>query len=118
MRNQIALLAGSSPSIVTGDFNTVPGSTSYRTLLAPQPHAASSLHDVFRAAHPLATHDEGTVHFFTGRTGGQHIDWILATSHFQTIDAEIDHTRGPHGYPSDHFPVTATLRNPPATTQK
>ena len=38
------------------------------------------------------------------------MDWILASSHFQTIDAEIDHTRGPHGYPSDHFPVTATLR--------
>ncbi len=38
------------------------------------------------------------------------MDWILATSHFQTIRCEIDHTRGPGGYPSDHFPVIAILR--------
>jgi endonuclease/exonuclease/phosphatase family metal-dependent hydrolase len=38
------------------------------------------------------------------------MDWILASSYFQTIDAEIDHTRRSGGYPSDHFPVTATLR--------
>ncbi len=110
LRNRIARIAGPVPCVVTGDFNTGPGSTAYRTLLAPQPDAASSLHDVFRTANPIATRDEGTVHFFTGRTRGQHIDWILATSHFQIIDAEIDHTRGPNGYPSDHFPVTATLR--------
>ena len=58
------------------------------------------------------TRDEGTVHFFTGHTSGQHIDWILATGHFRTINAEIDHTRGPNGYPSDHFPVIATLHAP------
>ncbi len=52
------------------------------------------------------------MHFFSGHTHGQHIDWILATPHFQTLTAEIDHTRGPNGYPSDHFPVIATLRAP------
>jgi cardiolipin synthase C len=55
-------------------------------------------------------HQEGTFHFFTGWSGGPRIDWILASSHFQTIDAGIDRTRGPCGYPSDHFPVTARLR--------
>jgi hypothetical protein len=30
----------------------------------------SSPHDVFRAAHPVATRKEGTVHLFTGRTYG------------------------------------------------
>jgi endonuclease/exonuclease/phosphatase family metal-dependent hydrolase len=43
------------------------------------------------------------------------MDWILASAHFQTIAAGIDHTRGSGGYPSDHFPVTATLRGPAAT---
>jgi len=55
----------------------------------------SSLHDVFRAAYPVATRKEGTVHLFTGRT----IDWILASAHFQTIASEIDRTRGPSGFP-------------------
>jgi endonuclease/exonuclease/phosphatase family metal-dependent hydrolase len=58
----------------------------------------SSLHDVFRAAHPVAR-KEGTVHLFTGRTGGRRIDWILASAHFQTIASEIDRTRGPSGFP-------------------
>ena len=110
MRERMIEIAGAMPCIVTGDFNTSPNSPPYRTLLAERTPPASSLHDVFRAAHPIASREEGTVHFFTGRTRGQHIDWILANSHFQTIGAEIDHTRGPGGYPSDHFPVTATLR--------
>jgi endonuclease/exonuclease/phosphatase family metal-dependent hydrolase len=38
------------------------------------------------------------------------MDWILASAHFRTIAAGIDYTRGSGGYPSDHFPVTATLR--------
>jgi hypothetical protein len=87
------------PCVVTGDFNTGPASAPYRTLLAELSPTASSPHDVFRAAHPVATRKEGTVHFFTGWTGGQRMDWILASQPFQTIDAGIDHTRGPDGYP-------------------
>jgi hypothetical protein len=89
----------------------------HRSRFHALPHAARSAADRggfaarrFRVAHPVATRDEGTVHFFTGRRGGRRMDWILASSYFQTIDAEIDHTRGSGGYPSDHFPVTATLR--------
>ncbi len=104
LRDRIASIAGGMPCIVTGDFNTGPGSTPYRTLLAPQPTAAASLHDVFRAAHPAAMRDEGTVHFFTGWRGGRRMDWILASSHFQTIDAEIDHTRGPERLPIGSLP--------------
>ena len=115
LRHRIDYIAGAMPCIVTGDFNSGPNSTPYRTLLGPQPTATSSLHDVFRDAHPVATRDEGTVHFFTGWRGGPRMDWILASSHFQTIDAEIDHSRGTGGYPSDHFPVTATLQGPAAT---
>jgi endonuclease/exonuclease/phosphatase family metal-dependent hydrolase len=57
LRDRIAHIAGAMPCIVTGDFNTGPGSTPYRTLLAPQPTAASSLHDVFapRIRSPRAT---------------------------------------------------------------
>jgi hypothetical protein len=69
-----------------------------------QSRPVSSLHDVFRAAHPFATRKEGTVHLFTGRTGGRRIDWILASAHFQTIASEIDRTRGPSGFPLGLLP--------------
>lgn len=110
LRERMNEIAGAMPTVVTGDFNTGPDSAPYRTLLAAQSPPASSLHDVFRAAHPVATREEGTAHFFTGWRGGSRMDWILASAHFQTIDADIDRTRGPRGYPSDHFPVTARLR--------
>jgi endonuclease/exonuclease/phosphatase family metal-dependent hydrolase len=106
----MAQIAGLMPCIVTGDFNTGPGSIPYVALLAEHTTKASSLHDVFRIAHPVAMHQEGTIHFFTGWRGGPRMDWILASSHFQIIEADIDRTRGLHGYSSDHFPVHATLR--------
>lgn len=110
LRDRVREIAGSTPCIITGDFNSAPNSAPYRTLLAAQKPPAASLHDVFRAAHPVAARREGTAHFFTGWTGGQRMDWILASPQFETIACNIDRTRGPHGYPSDHFPVTAVLR--------
>ncbi len=104
LRDRILQIAGAMPCVVTGDFNAAPDSAPHRPLLA------SALHDVFRTAQPVATRQEGTVHFFTGWRGGRRMDWILASAHFQTIASEIDHMRGPGCYPSDHFPVTATLR--------
>jgi endonuclease/exonuclease/phosphatase family metal-dependent hydrolase len=110
LRERITQIAGSAPCIVTGDFNSGPHSAAYQTLLAEQQPETLSLHDVFRTAHPVVAHGEGTFHFFTGWRGGSRIDWIFGTSDFQVVDSEIDHTRGPHGYPSDHFPVLAVLR--------
>jgi endonuclease/exonuclease/phosphatase family metal-dependent hydrolase len=110
LRDRMIKIAGTMPCVVTGDFNASPRSTPYRTLLAEQSPRSSSLHDAFRAAHPVAARGEGTVHFFTGWRGGPRMDWILASAHFQTIAADIDHTRELRGYSSDHFPVIATLR--------
>lgn len=118
LRDQMPLIAGPLPCILTGDFNSTPGSAPYRTLLAEQQPGTASLHDVFRAAHPVPSRREGTVHLFTGWRCGPRMDWILASPHFQTVDSEIDHARGPRGYPSDHFPVVAILRACAAEEQR
>ena len=110
------LIAGSMPRVVTGDFNATPGSDPYQTLVygrrASSPDTALS--DAFRVANPVQVHDEGTMHNFSGRRDGNRIDWILATPQFQVVNANIDRSRGAGGYPSDHFPVTATLRAIPS----
>jgi len=54
------------------------------------------------------------MHTSSGRRDGDRIDWILTTPQFQVVSAAIDRARGALGYPSDHFPVTATLRPVPA----
>jgi endonuclease/exonuclease/phosphatase family metal-dependent hydrolase len=109
-------IASRMPRVVTGDFNATPDSDPYRTLVARRhdtPDAA--LVDAFRVANPNPVSDEGTMHNFSGRRDGDRIDWILATPHFQIISSAIDRTRGATGYPSDHFPVTATLRALPTS---
>lgn len=106
LRERMAQIAGAAPCLVTGDFNTGPGSAPYRMLVS----APIALADTFRAAFPKRSRGEGTYHFFSGLRGGRRMDWILASSHYQVIDASIDRTRGSTGYPSDHFPATATVR--------
>ena len=115
MRSRMEQIVGDLPYLVTGDFNTTPDSRPYRTLLEPEHAPVASLHDVFRVAHPVVTRDEGTFHGFSGHPHGRRIDWILASTQFRTVDAQIDRTRGPGGYPSDHFPMTARLQAPTAT---
>lgn len=109
LRQRMASIAGAMPVLVTGDFNADAGSDPYQILIGG--NAAAPLIDTFRAAHVTLPRNDGTRHSFRGGRGGPRIDWILASSNaFQTIDADIDHTRSGLMYPSDHFPVTAVLR--------
>ena len=103
-------IAGDSPCIVTGDFNAGEDSDPYVALTRAHGAAEPLLIDTFRAANPVEQRGEGTRHGFRGGRGGDRIDWILASPCFQALSASIDHSRGLLGYPSDHFPVTATLR--------
>ena len=55
----------------------------------------------------------GTFHGFEGveaAAGRARIDWILTRGAVETIESEIITTEVNGQYPSDHFPVTATLR--------
>jgi endonuclease/exonuclease/phosphatase family metal-dependent hydrolase len=72
----------------------------------------AGLIDAFRAAHPRQRDDLGTRHGFRGGRGGERIDWILHTPHFQTLYAGIDRYHKDGRYPSDHYPVRAILRLP------
>jgi endonuclease/exonuclease/phosphatase family metal-dependent hydrolase len=118
MATRVDEIAGAVPTVITGDFNSDQDSPPYQTLLGPRIGEAPlmPLVDTFRAVNPTrVAREEGTMHGFTGRHNGQRIDWILASEpHFQVISAGIDRARGTLGYPSDHFPVTATLRLAPA----
>jgi endonuclease/exonuclease/phosphatase family metal-dependent hydrolase len=113
LRTQMNSMAPAMPCIVTGDFNADQGTDPYKLMLARLAGAIyddTTLFDAFRLAHPTPTREEGTMHSFSGKRTGQRIDWVLATPQFQVISALIDRTRGGLGYPSDHFPVTVTLR--------
>lgn len=93
------------PVVATGDFNaleTEPPLALLRSNNSPVPI------DTYRHQHP-DTGATGTYHDFTGTPAGR-IDYILASPDWIVLKAEILTAQVRGGYPSDHFPITATLR--------
>ena len=99
------------PAVVMGDFNAGEGNPAVRFLTGgggAGDGRLPRLRDTFRVLHP----DEAAVrtyHAFTGRREGEKIDYILVTPGFRVLAASIERWHEGGRYPSDHFPVTATL---------
>lgn len=92
------------PIIVTGDFNADKDSFAYHMLTEK-----SSLADIYRQIH-AGNVNEGTFHGFGQAEELTSIDWMLASDHFEVISAAIDRYHEGDLFPSDHHPVTASLR--------
>ena len=105
---------GGKPIVVTGDFNCGRGSPPYEVLTADNRNLAE-LTDAY-AALELPEDGAGTFNGFAGHTNGPRIDWILTNRRFEVLDATIDRRAFDGHYPSDHFPVTATIRLMAATS--
>ena len=106
-------LGGGKPLIVMGDFNCGPGSPPYNVLTEDRGNLAE-LHDTHVALDHAET-GAGTFNAFRGKRTGRRIDWILFNRRFRALQSDIDRRDFSGRYPSDHFPVTATLRLLPAT---
>lgn len=104
--------AANLPVVITGDFNCTEGSEPYTTLMGKET-APPGLLDAFRVVHPQRQPDEASSHRFDGNRRGSRIDWILCSPHFKPTAATIDHSQRDGRYPSDHYPVTATLEPAP-----
>jgi endonuclease/exonuclease/phosphatase family metal-dependent hydrolase len=97
------------PVVVTGDFNAGERNPALTALTAKGDSAASFV-DTYRLLHP----DEAVVGTFTGftmgKTDGEKIDYVLVQPGTEVLSAEIVRTSRNGRYPSDHFPVVATIR--------
>jgi len=115
LRRKIDEIADGLPVILTGDFNTDSGTTPYQLLVVGPQEWRGYLVDTYRTINPTPGPYEGTRHKFTGGMTGDRIDWIITTNNFATLDAGIDRTNFNGRYPSDHFPVTATVKLRPGS---
>lgn len=100
---------GEVPVVLTGDFNTLKDFGVYKTFVE------AGLRDAYRQLHAPGRVMEGTFHDF-GRIPPMPIDWIFVSPQLQVVEAEIDRTHVGPLYPSDHYPVTATLSFPKNST--
>ena len=110
MRQRIRALAGPGTAvIVTGDLNCTEDSEPY-AVVTGRGDDALTLTDSHRAAHPDRHTDEATFHGFKGTVAGSRIDFIFHTPQLETLEADINRAHEGPLYPTDHYPVTATLR--------
>jgi len=114
IRERIGTMASNMPVILTGDFNLYPYEHSYDILATQVTPGWVVLNDSLRAIVPLEGPNELTRHGFTGNTSGDRVDYIFFSPAFTATRADIDRTSYDGGrYPSDHYPVTATLTMEP-----
>ena len=99
---------GREPLVVMGDLNAGPDNPAVRLLLS-QRRGEPALKDVV-----AGTPDAEAGGTFTGfdpeSDGGTRIDWVLVSEAAAVTGASIVRDRRPDGrWPSDHFPVRATV---------
>lgn len=97
------------PVVVTGDLNVGENNAALPMLVGG---TAPLLVDTFRRLHPAATEVGTFTGFDMSRTTGDKIDYVLVTPGVDVVQAAIVRTAKNGRLPSDHFPVTATLRLP------
>ena len=112
--------APDDPVLLMGDLNCADDNPAFTTL------TAGRFIEAFRTIHPAAKAGTGTFHGFRGSRDGAKIDFVLVSPlhapawsppdpdaktgmGWQVLEADIVRTSEGRRYPSDHFPVTATL---------
>jgi len=104
------------PVVITGDFNTRPGSDTHSIF------TGNGLTDGHLSAKKRTNDHLGTFHNYKDPTGGgsdNRIDWILHSTGWNVLHSTIidEHENGQ--YPSDHYPVMieAILQKASKTTE-
>jgi endonuclease/exonuclease/phosphatase family metal-dependent hydrolase len=97
------------PVILTGDLNSGEDNIVIQTI---KKHPLQ-LVDSWRNLHPdTAPAESGTMHTFSGAHDRAKIDYIFVPATTRLIDAAILHDHRDGNYPSDHFPIRATVEFP------
>jgi len=115
------------PLLIVGDLNCARGNPAFRILeglSSAEPENRPEWTDTFEVMFPRGVAGSGTFHAFSGDRGGAKIDFVLVwplwgrappdmfespRKQWRVLQADIVHTNENGRYPSDHFPVTATV---------
>ena len=120
LANRIKNRKHSDPYILTGDFNTgesnpvvtyLKGKTTLTGADGQKSTNPVPMVDSFRVLNPDAK-DVKTGHAFRGTRKGNKIDYVFVPSSIKVLEAEILYDNIDGRYPSDHYPVNATIRLP------
>jgi endonuclease/exonuclease/phosphatase family metal-dependent hydrolase len=106
---RVAAQPAGTPFVVTGDFNAGEDNPAITAMKAGPPR----LVDAWRELHPeVPLHESGTMSRFTGALDSGKIDYLFVPAGTRVIDAEILRSHREGVYPSDHYPVRASVEFP------
>lgn len=109
IRARIAALASAAPLVLLGDLNCNESSRAYALLLGQEDPNGRAFTDTYRTYVPVRQTSELTLHNFSGGTTGSRVDFVLVSDDFSATQAAINRTSYSGRYPSDHYPVDATV---------
>jgi endonuclease/exonuclease/phosphatase family metal-dependent hydrolase len=110
LQKEITARNSSLPFIIMGDFNMKLTNPAVKFLLNSSPENQSPVTDAWLSVHP-DNPDISTCNFGTLATGPQ-VDHIQLGLGLKAIEVNIDNRKFNGHYPSDHFPVIATIMLP------
>jgi len=102
--NRIHARSAADPVIVLGDFNAEADNPAVARLVEPGSPVPISV------LSPEQLSQSGTFHGFTGESSETPIDHIFLSPEWEVLDAEVLRGDGKRPFPSDHFPLAATLQ--------
>ena len=109
IRARLSKLGKGLPAIVMGDLNGAEESPEVAELIGTPDSPDRQLTDSYRKLHPQRLPEESTFNDWKGTIAGSRIDFILHTEEFTPTAAAILRTNYGGRWPSDHYPITATL---------
>lgn len=110
LRRMIADIAGASPFLLAGDFNSVDTDSPFRMLTSPD----ATLPALYDALSRSITPPEGPAFTFTGfdvknPESGERIDYIFVSDGVRVLRHSTHTARRTEGYLSDHLPVAVDV---------
>ncbi len=107
IRDRLAKIDSTIPLILAGDFNCIAGNSRAYEILTRE----AGLSDTWRLAPQRTNEDLNSFNDFKpGLHQGERIDWILIRQPASVSRAAVVSYDETQPYPSDHFPVTATVQ--------
>ncbi len=106
--SKIETITANFPFVITGDFNTLPGSQAYAILTGP----AESVPLLMDAKEISEDNPEGPAYTYNGfsdTTGTGRIDYIFVRNGLRVLDHRVFIKKERHVFISDHWPVEAIV---------
>ena len=100
------------PVVLTGDFNTLPGTPPYNTLVAAEPADSAVFHDTYERSVGKPQGPDSTWNGFETIVPKQRIDFIFTSSSIRVHQLRILPEQRDGRFPSDHLPVVTEVELP------